>query len=159
MDMPRTADVRHTLALLETTPATALASDDAIDLHALKERFGFPAAVPLLPPLPPAPQPPVVPAAPREDDPRYEAVLTTMDRLFSARRIKKQQAALDRFERDRKAWGENRTNALAHFEMARKRHAREVEALQTSYASALDEWRLAFAAYLHAMGGAAGDGV
>lgn len=143
-----TPDARHILQMLEETPATRLADGDPLELAVLQKQFGFAHPLPAHPTLPAEPQAPAIPPPPHEDDRKYTVELTTLDRFISSRRVRKQQAALNRFERDRKAWAEDRTNALAHYEMARKRHAREVESLHAEYEMMLEAWKEAFVTHL-----------
>lgn len=142
------AEIQQTLARLLETPAAALRRDASLDLDDLRSRFAYPEPLPAPAPPPDAPLPPVVPDAPHEDDARYAVTLSTMDRLLSGRRRRKQDAALNRFERDRKAWSEDRANALAHFELAQKRHARLLAEQDAAYEAALDAWRDGFVHHL-----------
>lgn len=134
--------LEHTLETLETE------TNGAVDWAALQAHWGYQVAQPERPELPAQPQPPVIPSAPSEDDPKYDVTLSTMDKLFSSRRIKKQQQAINRFEKDRKRWEENRLNAEAMFTFQKKNHAKAVEQLEAEYIAALTDWKRDFAAYL-----------
>ena len=73
---------------------------------------------------------------------------STLDKLLSSRRIKKQDAALKRFEKDRKAWNEDRDYALGIYEKAKAQHDETVTQLEATYEAALGQWKNDFEAYL-----------
>jgi len=114
-----------------------------------RRRFGFERPIPTPPPPHPEPKAPSFKKAPHEDDPPYEVTLSMIDRLLG-RGAKKRQSALRRFEKARKAWDEDRLNALAVYEMASKRYVEKHDALETAYQAAMTEWKKAFAAFLQA---------
>ena len=122
--------------------------EDETDWAALQTQWGFPTPKPSRPELPQAPEEPLISKPPKEDDQLYEVELSGLDKFLSSRRIKKQQAALKRFERDRKAWDEDRLNDLALYEFAKKNHAKQVEQAMRKYADAVEEWKTAFIRYL-----------
>jgi hypothetical protein len=140
-------DVQVIIELLNQVPLDP-AKDDETDWSALQSEYGFPTPKPSAPELPPQPEEPVISKPPREEDPKYAVELSGLDKFFSSRRIKKQQAALKRFERDRKAWDEDRLNDLAMYEFAKKNHAKQVDEVRRTYADAVDEWRSAFITHL-----------
>ena len=132
------------LSLLENTSE----SEEIVDWAIFQKQYGFETSHPPKPELPKVPKAPVIPPAPHEDDASYGVELGAMDKLLPSRRRKKENAALQRFERDRKRWNDNRLNALAHYEFAKKNYAKNIELLSEEYAAALKEWRQAFASYL-----------
>ena len=133
---------------LSNTSVKTFASNGFQEWAALGDKLGFSTALPEQPVAPPAPQEPAVAELPREDDPKYAVELTTLDKLLASRRIKKQDAALRRFEKDRKAWNEDRDYARGIYERAKKKHLEEIEGSAVTYESALDQWKRDFEAYL-----------
>lgn len=132
--------VEDLLATLET--------DAALDWDVLQKEWGYAEPQPQRPELPAVPVAPKIPTAPTENDPKYEVTLGTMDKLFSSRRIKKQQQAINRFEKDRKRWEENRLNAEAMFTFQKKNHAQAVAQLEADYNAAFMGWKRNFATFL-----------
>ena len=110
--------------------------------------MGFTKPLPEKPTLPEAPDTPDLGPPPREDDPKYDVELSTLDKLLSSRRIKKQQAALNRFEKDRSAWNEDRRYAQGVFEQEKKKHDAQSAQLTASYKEAVADWKRDFEAYL-----------
>ena len=143
-----TQEAQRALEKLSNTSAKTLRSNGLQDWSVLGDKLGFSTAPPETPVSPPAPQEPVVAKLPREDDPKYAVELTTLDKLLASRRIKKQDAALKRFEKDRKAWNEDRDYALGIYERAKKQHLEDAEASEAAYETALDQWKREFEAYL-----------
>ena len=141
-------EAQQALDKLSNTSVKTLASNGLQEWAALGDRLGFAAGLPAKPDLPPAPQEPDHGEPPREDDPKYTVELSALDKLLSSRRIKKQDAALKRFEKDRKAWNENRDYALGIYEKARQRHGETVAELEANYEAALGQWKNDFEAYL-----------
>ncbi len=144
-------EAQRVLEKLSNTTAKRLMSNGLQDWATLGERLGFSSALPEQPVSPPAPQEPAVAELPREDDPQYAVELTTLDKLLSSRRIKKQDAALRRFEKDRKAWNENLDYALGIYERAMKKHQAEIATLQDEYELALSQWKGTFEAFLNTL--------
>ena len=136
---------------LSNTSVKTFASNGFQEWAALGDKLGFSTALPEQPVAPPAPQQPAVAELPREDDPKYAVELSTLDKLLASRRIKKQDAALRRFEKDRKAWNENRDYALGIYERAMKKHQAEIAALQDEYELALSQWKGTFEAFLNTL--------
>ena len=141
-------EAQETLDKLSNTSVKALAGNGLQEWATLVDRLGFPTVLPEKPTLPPAPQEPHFGDPPREDDPKYAVELSTLDKLLSSRRIKKQDAALRRFEKDRKAWNEDRDYALGIYEKAKHQYSETVAHLETSYEAALGQWKDDFEAYL-----------
>ena len=141
-------DAQQVLEKLSNTTAKTLMSNGLQDWAALGDKLSFSTALPEQPVAPPAPQEPAVAELPREDDPKYSVELTTLDKLLASRRIKKQDAALKRFEKDRKAWNEDRDYARGIYERAKKKHLEEIEGSAVTYEAALDQWKRDFEAYL-----------
>ncbi len=141
-------EAQRVLEKLSNTTAKKLMSNGLQDLAVLGDKLGFSTALPERPVAPPAPQEPAVAELPREDDPKYAVELTTLDKLLASRRIKKQDAALRRFEKDRKAWNEDRDYAFGIYERAKKQHLEEIEQSETTYEATLDQWKHDFEAYL-----------
>ncbi len=141
-------DAQQVLEKLSNPTTKTLMSNGLQDWAALGDKLSFSTALPEQPVAPPAPQEPAVAEPPREDDPKYSVELTTLDKLLSSRRIKKQDAALKRFEKDRKAWNEDRDYAFGIYERAKKQHLEEVEKSAATYEAALDQWKHNFEAYL-----------
>lgn len=140
-------EVQVVIELLNQIPLDPTTEDET-DWVGLQSQWGFPTPKPSTPELPPEPSEPVISKPPNEEDPKYEVELTGLDKFLSSRRIKKQQAALKRFERDRKAWDEDRLNDLALYEFAKKNHAKRMEEARRTYADAVKEWRTAFITHL-----------
>lgn len=126
----------------------ALETDAALDWDALQQEWGYTAPQPQRPELPATPVAPKIPAAPSENDPKYDVTLSTMDKFLSSRRIKKQQQAINRFEKDRKRWEEDRLNAEAMFTFQKKNHAQAVAQIEAEYTTALTDWKRNFAEHL-----------
>ena len=122
--------------------------DGTVDWESLKRQYGFSITLPRKSDLLPQPVAPEIPPAPHEDDAAYIVELTKLDKLVPSRRRKKEDAALHRFERDRKRWNDNRLNALAHYEFARKNYAKNMEVRDQEYASAITNWKTEFLAFL-----------
>ena len=141
-------EAQQALDTLSNTSVKALANGGLQEWATLGDRLGFPAVLPEKPALPPAPQEPAFGNPPREDDPQYTVELSTLDKLLSSRRIKKQDAALKRFEKDRKAWNEDRDYALGIYEKAKAQHDETVAQLEADYEAALSQWKSDFEAYL-----------
>ena len=141
-------EAQETLDKLSNISVKALASNGLQEWAALGDRLGFPTVLPKKPALPPPPQEPDLGDPPREDDPKYTVELSTLDKLLSSRRIKKQDAALRRFEKDRKAWNEDRNYALGIFERAQQEHTETVATLEANYEAALGQWKDDFETYL-----------
>ena len=141
-------EAQQVLEKLSNTTAKKLMSNGLQDLAVLGDKLGFSTALPERPVAPLAPQEPAVAELPREDDPKYAVELTTLDKLLSSRRIKKQDAALRRFEKDRKAWNEDRDYALGIYERAMKQHQEEIATREDEYELALSQWKGTFEAYL-----------
>ena len=141
-------EAQQALDTLSNTSTKTLANDGLQEWVALGDRLGFATVVPEKPMLPPAPQEPAFGQPPREDDPKYSVELSTLDKLLSSRRIKKQDAALKRFEKDRKAWNEDRDYVLGIYEKARAHHTETVAQLEADYEAALGQWKKDFEAYL-----------
>ncbi len=141
-------ETQQALETLSNTSAKTLASNGLQEWAALGDRLDFSTALPEKPALPPAPQEPDHGDLPREDDPKYSVEFSTLDKLLSSRRIKKQDAALKRFEKDRKAWNEDRDYALGIYEKARHQHGEIVAQLEANYEAALSQWKDDFEAYL-----------
>ena len=141
-------EAQQTLDKLSNTSVKALANGGLHEWAALGDRLGFPTVLPAKPDLPPAPQEPDHGAPPREDDPQYAVELSTLDKLLSSRRIKKQDAALRRFEKDRKAWNEDRDYALGIYQKAKDQHGETVAQLEANYEAALSQWKNDFETYL-----------
>lgn len=142
-------EAQQALNKLSNTSAKTLMGNGLQEWAALSTRLGFSATLPEKPAPPPAPQAPQVGTPPREDDPQYTTELSMLDKLIASRRIKKQDAALKRFEKDRKAWNENRDYALGLYEIAKKKHDKEVAHLEASYESTLGQWKEDFETYLN----------
>jgi hypothetical protein len=141
-------EAQQALEQLAALSAQTLTDDDLQAWAALGSRLGFPTPLPEKPALPVAPQKPDQGAPPREDDPKYGVELSMLDKLLSSRRIKKQDAALKRFEKDRKAWNENRDYARGIYEKAENKHRVSVAELEAAYQAALDQWKDDFETYL-----------
>ena len=141
-------EAQHALDTLSNTSAQTFANGGLQEWVALGDRLGFPTVLPEKPALPPAPQEPNHGDLPREDDPKYSVELSTLDKLLSSRRIKKQDAALKRFEKDRKAWNENRNYALGIYEMAKAQYDETVAQIEANYEAALSQWKDDFEDYL-----------
>ena len=141
-------EAQQALAKLSSTSVQAFMNNGLQEWAALGEQLGFSTALPEQPTLPPAPDEPTFGDPPREDDPKYMVDLSGLDKLLSSRRIKKQDAALKRFEKDRKAWNEDRDYALGLYERAKTQHAAETKAAAASYEAALGQWKRDFEAYL-----------
>ena len=141
-------EAQHALDTLVNTSTQTLANGGFQEWAALGDRLGFPTVLPEKPALPSAPQEPNHGDLPREDDPKYSVELSTLDKLLSSRRIKKQDAALKRFEKDRKAWNEDRDYALGIYEKAKAQHDETVTQLEATYEAALGQWKNDFEAYL-----------
>ena len=141
-------EAQRVLEKLSNTTAKKLMSNGLQEWAALGDKLRFSTALPEQPVAPPAPQESAVAELPREDDPKYAVELSTLDKLLASRRIKKQDAALRRFEKDRKAWNEDRDYARGIYERAKKKHLEEIEGSAVTYESALDQWKRDFEAYL-----------
>lgn len=141
-------EAQRALDNLSNTTAQALMNNGLHDWAALGERLGFSTTLPEKPVAPPAPQEPAATEPPREDDPQYAVELSTLDKLLSSRRIKKQDAALRRFEKDRKAWNENRDYALGIYERARQQYDEALKESEAAYEAALEQWKRDFEAFL-----------
>jgi hypothetical protein len=141
-------EAQQALNKLSNTSVKTLTDHDLQEWAVLGERLGFSTALPERPSLPPTPEEPVLTTPPREDDPKYDVQLSTLDKLLSSRRIKKQDAALKRFEKDRKAWNEDRDYARGIYEQATKKHQAELKTLEAAYEAALDQWKRDFEAHL-----------
>ena len=141
-------EAQQVLDKLSNTTAKKFMNNGLQDWATLGERLGFSSALPERPVSSPTPQEPAVAELPREDDPKYAVELTTLDKLLASRRIKKQDAALRRFEKDRKAWNEDRDYAFGIYERAKKQHLEEVEQSETTYEATLDQWKRDFEVYL-----------
>lgn len=141
-------EAQQALDKLSNTPVKTLTGPDLQGWAVLGERLGFSTPPPERPSLPPTPEEPAPVKLPREDDPKYDVQLSTLDKLLSARRIKKQDAALKRFEKDRKAWNEDRDYARGIYEQATKKHQADIKTLEATYEAALDQWKRDFEAYL-----------
>ena len=144
-------EAQQALDKLSNTSARALMNNGLQDWVALGERLGFATALPERPVAPPAPKEPAATEPPREDDPKYAVELTGLDKLLASRRIKKQDAALKRFEKDRKAWNENRDYALGLYERAKKQHLETLKESEAAYEATLNQWKRDFEAYLGAL--------
>jgi len=132
---------------LEFLESTSKGKED-VDWKSIKEQYGFSNAVPQKDELPPEPVAPDIPPAPHEDDATYTVELGTFEKLVPSRRRKKEDAALRRFERDRKRWNDNRLNALAHYEFAKKNYENYLTVRDAEYASELTQWKEDFLAFL-----------
>ena len=141
-------EAQQALDKLTNTSIKAFANNGLQDWALLGERLGFPTILPAKPELPPAPQKPDFGTPPREDDPKYMVELSTLDKLLSSRRIKKQDAALKRFEKDRKSWNEDRDYARGIYEKAQDKHQQTVAELEAHYETALSQWKSDFETYL-----------
>ncbi len=141
-------EAQQALDKLSNTSVKTLANGALQEWATLSDRLGFATALPAKPDLPPTPQEPDHGKPPREDDPKYAVELSALDKLLSSRRIKKQDAALRRFEKDRKAWNENRDYALGIYERARQQHGETVAELEADYEAALGQWKNDFEVYL-----------
>ena len=141
-------EAQQALNTLSNTSVKTLANGGLQEWAALGDRLGFSTVLPEKPALPPAPQAPAFGKPPREDDAQYTVELSTLDKLLSSRRIKKQDAALKRFEKDRKAWNEDRDYALGIYEKAKAQHDETVAQLEAAYEAALGQWKADFEAYL-----------
>jgi len=141
-------EAQQALDTLSNTSVKTLANGGGQEWAALGNRLGFPTVFPAKPDLPPAPKEPAFGQPPREDDPKYNVELSTLDKLLSSRRIKKQDAALRRFEKDRKAWNEDRDYALGIYEKTKAQHDETVAQLETTYEAALGQWKDDFETYL-----------
>ena len=141
-------EAQQVLDKLSNTTAKKLMNNGLQDWATMGERLGFSSTLPERPVSPPAPQESAIAELPREDDPKYAVELTTLDKLLSSRRIKKQDAALRRFEKDRKAWNEDRDYALGIYERAMKKHQAEIATIDDEYELALSHWKGTFEAYL-----------
>ncbi len=141
-------EAQQALDTLSNISVKTLANGGHQEWAALGDRLGFATALPEKPVLPPAPQEPDPGEPPREDDPKYVVELSTLDKLLSSRRIKKQDAALRRFEKDRKAWNEDRDYARGIYEKARAQHDETIAQLEAAYEAALGQWKADFEAYL-----------
>jgi hypothetical protein len=141
-------DAQHALAKLSEMSVEALMNNGLEEWATLSSRMGFPTVLPTRPNHPLVPEEPALAPPPREDDPKYDVALSTLDKLISSRRIKKQDAALKRFEKDRKAWNEDRDYARGLFETTKKKHHQEVGKLETQYTEALSQWKQDFESHL-----------
>lgn len=141
-------EIQQFLDILETTPSQTIAKNGSLNWEEERVRFGFAQPLPVKPELPQEPKEPVFPTPPREDDAAYDVQLEWLDKILSSRRIKKQQAALNRFERDRKAWNDDRKHGIALYEMAKKKREEQVEALEADYEEAVSAWKKSFSTFL-----------
>ena len=141
-------EAQHALAKLSEMSVEALMNNGLEEWATLSSRMGFPTVLPTRPNHPPVPEEPALTPPPREDDPKYNVDLSLMDKLLSSRRIKKQDAALKRFEKDRKAWNEDRDYAKGIYEKAKNKHHTSVAELEAGYQTALDQWKNDLEAYL-----------
>jgi len=141
-------EAQHALAKLSDMSVESLMNNGLEEWATLSSRMGFSTALPVRPDLPPLPEEPALKPPPREDDPKYDVALSTLDKLIASRRIKKQDAALKRFEKDRKAWNEDRDYARGLFEQTKKKHHQEIDKLETQYAEALSRWKRDFESHL-----------
>lgn len=147
----RQQEAQQALAKLSNTTVQTLKNNGLQEWAALSTRLGFSTVLPQKPTPPPAPEKPHLGTPPREDDPKYSVELSMLDKLVASRRIKKQDAALRRFEKDRKSWNEDRDYALGLHEMAKKKHHQEVEHLEANYEASLGQWKSDFERYLHTL--------
>lgn len=137
---------RHLLDTLAASNGSL--ADDHQTWEAHRTEVGFALPFPTPPAAQPVPEKPDHGQPPREDDPKYDVELSTLDKLLSSRRIKKQQAALNRFEKDRKAWNEDKAYATGIYEQAKKRHTEQAAEQDAAYREAVAEWKSAFESYL-----------
>jgi hypothetical protein len=144
-------DAQSVLEELKSTSPQTIIANGAVDWQARGQQLGFATPLPEKPALPATPEAPDFGAPPREDDPKYDVELTTMDKLLSSRRIKKQQAALNRFEKDRSAWNEDRQYAQGVYAQEQKKHADQTAALMTQYEAAVAEWKRKFETFLQSV--------
>jgi len=144
-------EAQQALHKLSGTTVKTLMGNGLQEWAALSTRLGFSTILPQRPAPPPAPEEPHLGHPPREDDPKYAVELSMLDKLMASRRIKKQDAALKRFEKDRKSWNEDRNYALGLYEIAKKKHHQEVEHLEASYEASLGQWKSDFERYLRSL--------
>lgn len=141
-------EAQQALDQLSNTSLTDFANNGLQEWATLGEQLGFPTILPAKPQYPSAPQKPDFGTPPREDDPKYAVELSTLDKLLSSRRIKKQDAALRHFEKDRKSWNEDRDYARGIYEKAQDKHKEIVAGLDANYEAALSQWKSDFETYL-----------
>ncbi|HMB93913.1 MAG TPA: hypothetical protein VKP65_23895 [Rhodothermales bacterium] len=127
---------------------STIISNGKTDWPTRGQQLGFTKPLPEKPNLPEAPEAPDLGPPPREDDPKYDVELSTLDKLLSSRRIKKQQAALNRFEKDRSAWNEDRRYAQGVYEQEKKKYDEQTAQLKTRYEEAIADWKRDFEAFL-----------
>jgi restriction system protein len=171
----RTAEARVAQAQIDTVLEVGLGHVTAIDWMAKKDVRPFALATPAKRRLPPAPDksaiPPerqatAVPPEPKMTDVAFVTATGLLDRIFSSRREKKEQAARRKFEEAHKAWTRAKLEASAQDQEARVAWEREVkdasmkdEGLRKQYDTAvsqmeaefteqLREWETARAVYI-----------
>lgn len=146
--MSETLQAQSVLSELQNVSVSSIIANGQTDWQTRGHQLGFTRPLPEKPHLPDAPEAPDLGPPPREDDAKYNVELGTLDKLLSSRRIKKQQAALNRFEKDRSAWNEDRRYAQGVYEQEKKKHDEQTARLQARYEEAVADWKRDFEAYL-----------
>jgi len=127
----KTDEAQKALDDLENTLKHTLSVDDAIDWSSLLDETKFSKPKPKKPKSIPEPSKPKlikIPAEPEKTDPKYCAKLGFLDKVFSSRRIRKENEAENSYLADYNSWVEAKKKAESDNSQIKLKYSKSLEA-------------------------------
>ena len=153
----KTNEAQKALDDLDNTLKHTLSVDDTVDWSSLFDKKKFSKSKPKKPKNKPKPSKPrliKIPAAPEKTNPKYCAKLGLLDKVFSSRRIRKENEAENRYLADYNSWVETKKKAESDNSHIKLKYSKSLEAqemknteIELKFANSIKLWEMEKAKY------------